>query len=300
VPASELEAALANDPEVASWFGELWRRSTFHDGAFSSVAVGGNPDAAGFHIAGGRPMRTAGEAIAGYGFLKRFGVSVGDDVSFLAGTTPLTVRIVGWYRETEDSGEILKYRIEALRAAEPGAVTDTYRLVAADGVSPATLASEIQRRAGSSLRVEPIDTTNDALDTFTLAIRVVALTLILMAGTNLLTSLLTTTRESARRVGVEEAVGFTPGQLMGQGAMAGVALALGAVVVAIPLGLLLYGKLSDAVGEGIGVGPGWSPMPTATQLALVAGIALVVSGGLGALAVGRLARRSPSELVRWE
>ena len=39
-----------------------------------------------------------------------------------------------------------------------------------------------------------------------------------MAGTNLLTSLLTTTTESARRVGVEQAVGFTPRQLIGQGA----------------------------------------------------------------------------------
>jgi putative ABC transport system permease protein len=300
VPVREVEASLAADPKVASWFGELWRRSTFHDGAFSSVAVGGDPDAAGFRIAGGRPMHAAGEAIAGYGFLQRFGVSVGDEVSFLAGTTPVTVRIVGWYRETEDSGEILRYRFESLLGADPGAAPDTYRLVAAPGTSPAALADEIQRRAGSSLRVEAIDTTDEALDTFTFAIRVVALILMLMAGTNLLASLLTTTRESARRVGVEEAVGFTPRQLVGQGAVAGATLALAAVVAGVPTGLLLFGKLSDLVGEGIGVGPGWTPMPAAIQLLLVAGLALVVSGGLGALASGRLTRRPVSELVRWE
>ena len=82
--------------------------------------------------------------------------------------------------------------------------------------------------------------------------------------------------------------------------MAGATLALAAVVAGVPTGLLLFGKLSDLVGEGIGVGPGWTPMPAAIQLLLVAGLALVVSGGLGALASGRLTRRPVSELVRWE
>jgi len=121
-----------------------------------------------------------------------------------------------------------------------------------------------------------------------------------MAGINLLTSMLTTTRESARRVGVEEAVGFTPRQLVWQGAVAGGTLALAAVVIGVPLGLLLFGNLSDLVSSGIGVGPGWMPMPAAGQLTLVVVIAVVVSGGLGALAVARLARRPAAELVRWE
>jgi putative ABC transport system permease protein len=300
VPSAQIEAAIAGARKVDVWFSELWRRSTFHDGAFSSIAVGGKADDARFRIAGGRPMRTVGEAIAGYGFLKRFGVSVGDQISFLASTTPLTVRIVGWYRETQDSGEILRYRIESLAAAEPGVTPDTYRLVAAPGTSRASLADEIQRRVGSSARVEPIDTSSNSLDTFIFAIRLVALILILMAGTNLLTSLLTTTRESARRVGVEQAVGFTPRQLIGQGAVAGATLGLAAVVVGLPLGLLIFGTLSDLVSDGIGVGPGWMPMPTAGQLIVVSLTALTLSAGLGALAVQRLARRPAADLVRWE
>jgi len=297
---ADVEAALAADPHVDAWYSEVWRRSTFNDGAFSSVAIGGSPDDARFRIAGGRPMRTAGEAIAGYGFLQRFGVSVGDEITFLAGTTPLTVRIVGWYRETEDSGEMLQYRMETLSAEEPGTAPDVHRVVGTKGTSPNTLAADIQQRVGAGVKTEAIDTSGDALDTFIVAIRLVALILILMAGINLLTSLLTTTRESARRVGVEEAIGFTPRQLIGQGAMAGVTLGLVAVVVGVPLGLLLFGTLSNLVSDGIGVGPGWMPLPTAGQLTLVTLIALAVSAGLGALAVGRLARRPASELVRWE
>jgi putative ABC transport system permease protein len=245
-------------------------------------------------------MRSAGEAIAGYGFLKRFGVSVGDEIRFLAGTTPLTVRIVGWYRETEDSGEMLQYRMETLTAQRPGTTPDVYRVTGAKGTTPQALAGELQQRADSSVRVEPIDTSGDALDTFIVAIRLVAFILILMAGINLLASMLTTTRESARRVGVEEALGFTPRQLIVQGAMAGAALGVAAVVVGVPLGLFLFGTLSDLVSSGIGVGPGWMPMPTVGQLTLVTLIALASAAGLAALAVERLAHRPAAELVRWE
>jgi putative ABC transport system permease protein len=298
--AADIEAALDADPEVDAWYSEVWQRSTFDDGAFSSVAIGGEPDDARFRIAEGRPMRSAGEAIAGYGFLKRFGVSVGDEIRFLAGTTPLTVRIVGWYRETEDSGEMLQYRMETLTAQRPGTTPDVYRVTGAKGTTPQALAGELQQRAGSSVRVEPIDTSGDALDTFIVAIRLVAFILILMAGINLLASMLTTTRESARRVGVEEALGFTPRQLIVQGAMAGAALGVAAVVVGVPLGLFLFGTLSDLVSSGIGVGPGWMPMPTVGQLTLVTLIALASAAGLAALAVERLAHRPAAELVRWE
>jgi putative ABC transport system permease protein len=300
VPAAQVEAMLAADPNVEGWYTEVWRRSTFHDGAFSSIGIGGDPQQAPFRIAGGRPMRTAGEAIAGYGFLKRFGVSVGDEITFLAGTTPMTVRIVGWYRETEDSGEILQYRIETLSRAEPAVSPDIYRVTGANGISPTALADEISARAGSGVRVEPLDTSSDSLDTFTVAIRLVAVILILMAGANLLTSLLTTTRETARQVGVEEAIGFTPRQLVGQSAAAGAALGLAAVVVGLPVGLLLFGTLSDVLSEGIGVGPGWMPMPAVGQLVLLTVAAVLLSAALGALAVARLARRPAAELVQWE
>jgi hypothetical protein len=73
-----------------------------------------------------------------------------------------------------------------------------------------------------------------------------------------------------------------------------------AVLVGVPLGVWLFGVLSDLVSEGIGVGPGWMPPPAATQLAVLAVTAVVVAASLGALAVARLARRPAAELVRWE
>jgi putative ABC transport system permease protein len=285
---------------VATWFSEVSRRSTLQDGAFLSMAIGGDPSTAGFRIAGGRAMATAGEAIAGYGFLHRFDVAVGDQVRFLAGTTPIDVTVVGWYRETEDTGEVLLYRLETLTAADPTAVPGVVRATAAAGTDPAALGARIADALGPAVRVEVIDTGTDDLDAMTAVLRLVALLLLVMAVANLLTTLLTSTRESARRIGVQQAVGFTPRQLVGEGAVAGAVLGLLAVVVGVPLGLVMFRLLSDLVSEAVGVGPGWMAAPALASVAVLALVAVAVAAAVGALASARLARRPAAELLRWE
>ncbi len=300
LPRDEVEATLATTPGAGTWFSEVARRSTLDEGAFLSVAVGGDPAAAAYDIAGGRSMRAAGEGIAGYGFLERFGVSVGDEVKVLAGTTPVTVEIVGWYRETEDSGEVLRYRLETLSRAEPGVVADVYRVDATDGVSRADLGTALGERLGPEARVEVLDTGIEDLEPLMVVLRLIAVVLVVMAGTNLLSTLLTSSRESAGRIGVQLAVGFTPRQMKAQGAASGAALGVVATVVGVPLGLWIFRAMSDAVSTGIGVGPGWMPAPSPLAAAVLVVGAIVVSAGLGALAVARVARRPASDLVRGE
>lgn len=300
VPAADVEAALADTPGVASWYSEVPRRSTLDEGAFLSVATGGPPEAAAFHIASGRPLTSPGEAIAGYGFLQRFGVSVGDRVEVLAGTTPITVEIVGWYRVTEDTGEILRYRLEDLTAAEPGTDPELYRVTAADGVPPATLAATLTDRLGPEVGIELLDTGTADLAPLIVVLRLVAAVLLVMAGVNLLTTLVTANRESSGRIGVQLAVGFTPRQLMAEGAAAGAALGIVAAVVGVPLGLLLFGALADVVSGSLGVGPGWMPAPAAWAVVLLVVAAVAVAAGIGALAVTRIARQPASDLLRRE
>lgn len=300
VPRDEVEAVLDTTPGAGTWFSEVSRRSTLDEGAFLSVAIGGDPDAAAYQIAEGRSMRAAGEGIAGYGFLERFGVSVGDEVEVLAGTTPVTVEIVGWYRETEDSGEVLSYRLETLAEAEPGVVVDGYRISATDGVPPTDLGDALAARLGPRVRVEILDTGVEDLEPLMMVLRLIALVLMLMAGTNLLSTLLTSSRESAGRIGVELAIGFTPRQVKAQGAASGAALGVVAAVVGVPLGLWIFRTMSDAVSTGLGVGPGWMPAPSPLASAVLVVGAVAVSAGLGALAVARVARRPASDLVRAE
>ena len=96
------------------------------------------------------------------------------------------------------------------------------------------------------------------------------------------------------------AVGFTPRQIKAQGAVSGAALGVVAAVVGVPLGLWIFRAMSDEVSTGLGVGPGWMPAPSPLAAAVLVVGAIVVSAGLGALAVARVARRPASDLVRGE
>ena len=294
------EAALASTAGVDRWFSEVERRSTLDEGAFLSVATGGDPAAADYRIAGGRSMVAAGEGIAGYGFLERFGVSVGDEVDIRAGTAPLHIRIVGWYRDTEDSGEVLRYRMATLQAAEPGVTPTSYRVVLDDGADADSVGASLVARLGGNARYEILDTGVADMAPMLLALRLVALVLLLMAGVNLLSTLLTSTREAAGRIGVELAIGFTPGQLRRQGAVTGLATGALAAVVAVPLGYWVFGLLADAVSTSLGVGPGWMPAPGVASVAVLVIAALAASAALGALAVARSSRRPASDLLRRE
>ncbi len=300
VPADEVEATLADTPGVGAWFTEVPRRSTLNDGAFLSVATGGDPAAAAYRIAGGRPMAGAGDAIAGYGFLQRFGVSVGDTIEVLAGTTPVTVKIVGWYRDTEDSGEVLRYRLETLAAAEPGVAADLYRVTVTGDTTPQALSEALVDRLGPAARTEILDTGVADLAPLMVVLRLISVVLLVMAGANLLSTLLTSNRETARRVGVQLAVGFTPKQIMVQGAVVGATLGIVAAVVGVLGGLWVFRVLSDVVSTSIGVGPGWMPQPDLRAVLSLVVLAVVVAAGLGALAIARIARRPASDLVRGE
>lgn len=296
----DVERAIRSTPGVAATYPEVERRSTLDGGAFLSAAVGGDPTDAPFRIAGGEPLTRRGEAIAGYGFLQRFDVAVGDTVDVLVGTSPLHVRIVGWYRDTEDSGEILRYRLEDLQTAEPDVVPGVYRVVLSPGADRHAVADALGAALGPQARIELLDTGAADMAPLLAVLDLVAGLLLAMAGVNLLSTLLTSQREVAGRIGVQIAVGFTPRQVVAQAAVSGAALGLGAVVLGVPLGLLVFRQLSDVVSEGIGVGPGWMPTPGLAGLAVLAIGAVAVSAALGALSVRSVVRRPTADLVRGE
>lgn len=294
------QRALSVTPGVERWYGDLPRRSTFRDGAFLSIATGGDPAAAGFWIAEGRPLASPGEAIVGYGFMRRFGVTVGDRVEFRAGTTPIDVEIVGWYRDTEDSGEILRYRIEDLAASEQNAAAEVYRVTVAAGADASAVGQALAAALGADTRIEVLDTGRSDIEPLMIVLRLIAIVLFLTAGTNLLSTLLTSSRESAQRMGVELSLGFTPRQLVGHGAVAGTLLGVIAAALGVPIGLVVFRVLADEVSKGIGAGPGWLPAPAAALGLAVAATAVVLSALLGAVAAQRIARRPAADLVRGE
>jgi putative ABC transport system permease protein len=278
----------------------LERRSIFEGHAFRSRAMSGVIGDHGFEIGRGRAPSRLGEAMVGFGFLKEYGIEVGDTIDFAAGSTPVRVTITGWYRETDDSGRILVYGLDTLRAGEPGATSDSWQVVARRGISGDALAAALGSRLGTGVRVMPRSVGDVGLGTFKAAMAIVALLVALVAGAQLLATTVASARERARDVGVLRAVGATTKGLLGQHALTAALLGMVAVVVGLPLGLALFRLLSDAVSEGIGVGPGFGGSPTAAAAGIIAVLTVVFAAGIGALAVAGLVRRPASELVRWE
>jgi putative ABC transport system permease protein len=168
------------------------------------------------------------------------------------------------------------------------------------GSDAAAVGAALAERVGPDARAEVLDTGRSDIEPLMMVLRAIAAVLFLTAGINLLSTLLMSSRESARRTGVELSIGFTPRQLIWQGAVAGAVLGLVAVVIGVPLGLVVFRVLADAVSTGIGVGPGWMPAPGAGLVSVIAAVALVLSAVLGSVAVRRIATRPAADLVRGE
>ncbi|GFJ92107.1 ABC transporter permease [Phytohabitans rumicis] len=234
---ADLPAILSAMPAAAGWYSQVDRRTTLGEETFLSRAIGGDPDDAGFVVREGQPLRAAGEALAGYGFLRRFGLDVGDTVHIRAGETPLTLRIVGWYTETEDTGEVLMYRAEML----PGATPDAYLVVAQPGSTPEALAVALRDRLGPAVTVRARESDPDELGAFTNSLLAMAVLILVVSLANLAAALLSGARERSRVLGVLRTVGFTVRQTVAQSATGGAALGLVAGVVGLPAGLLALG-----------------------------------------------------------
>jgi putative ABC transport system permease protein len=190
--------------------------------------------------------------------------------------------------------------METLVAADADAVPDSYRIVVTPGHPVGDVGAALVARLGPGVRVELLDTGVSDLAPMLNVLRIVALILVVMAAVNLLTTMLTTNRQAAGRIGVELAIGFSARQIVSQAAVAGAAIGAAAAIVGLPLGYVTFRVLADAMSRGVGVGPGWMPMPGWTTAAVVASVAVVVSAGVGAIAVVGLARRPASELLHRE
>jgi putative ABC transport system permease protein len=232
--------------------------------------------------------------------LERLDKRVGDTVNLAIDDHTIPLTIVARYGETEDSGEVLQLRWETIESLFPGAQPEIYRVVAADGVSRTQLAADLATRFGPNTSVQPLVVDTDDLDAFGVAFWLVATLVLVVALANLGSTILLGVRERLRDFGVLRAIGFTPAQLVASTAISTGALTAVAILIAVPLGLWLNEAFQRGVGEAIGYGPelGAPPDAVVTTAAIVA-IALVAVG-IGTLTCVRSAKRSASELIRYE
>ncbi|HET9443946.1 MAG TPA: FtsX-like permease family protein, partial [Acidimicrobiales bacterium] len=119
--AEAIPGVLDGEDGVASWATEADQDLALGDEGFLGIAMDGDVARAGYDVVEGRMFTGPGEAVAGWGLLNRFGLDVGDRVTVEANGRPIGLTIVGWYRESEDTGEILRFPLADLRTVRPDA-----------------------------------------------------------------------------------------------------------------------------------------------------------------------------------
>lgn len=287
-------AALTESPGVKAWYSDNDVKASVDGRPFLARVMGGPPAAADFAVRRGQPLRNPGEAIVGYGFMREFGVGVGDQVTLSLQGSRIPLTIVGWYSETEDSGVVLRLREESLPPSAVSSSTDV-RIVAAEGIDGRDLALQIGERFG--VRAGWLTVENDLAE-FISAAKVMALVIAAVVIAHVLASLVTSARERARDFGVLRAIGFTNRQLVGQGAAGAALLALGAVAVGLPLGWLLNAASGDLLSKELGAGPGLTVGPPIAPVVVAAVMIVMTAMLIGAIAARTVVRRPTATLVR--
>jgi|GEM_PF-2501988 len=299
VAPATVETALRQTPGVAGWWSETERRGSYDNQTFRVRALGGQA-LPGYSVGAGRLPAGPGEVAVGYGLLDELGLRVGQTATVEIAGVARPVHVVGWYRTGEDTGRVFAMRLADLRAIDPAAAPDQYRMTVSSGSSPDAVKSALADRLGDGveLKTQSVEVSGRAV--IEAVTTLIAGVLVLIALANMLHALLASNRESARDIGIVGALGCTPRQLVSQSALAATALAALATAVGLPLGLLAFRVQSDVVARDIGLGPGFGLMPSAGFLVALVAATLTLAAATGAAAARGLAHRPPGELLRWE
>ncbi len=286
MPASEVRALLAAEPQVRTVVGRRWvaARSAGSAADFTAFALDGEIQTLASSVIEGRLFAGAGEAIVGQALMDALGVRVGDPLRLLVDGKPLDLTVVGRIVELDHDGKAVLFGLDTYRAQiDPAAEPTEFLVRTASGAFLPGVMNRLRSASGGRMDAWPQDLgAEDDVAKIRAILVVLNLALVAIAVVNLLSTTMLGVRERFRDLGILKAVGLTPRQVIG-GVLVGVgAVAVVAVVAGIPLGLAatrgLYDELGRQTGNGVGLGvmPGWldlaALLPVVVVLALLGGI----------------------------
>jgi putative ABC transport system permease protein len=227
------------------------------------------------------------------------GWELGEELNVEIDGQPLEVTLVGWYRETEDTGEVLQIRMEDYERVHPD-VPPGYAVTGTAGTTPQTVAASLTDAFGETARVVVNQPDADQLRPFTVALSVMTALIGSVALAHIIAAAVTASRERARRLGILRAVGVDNRGLVTEVASYATVVALAGIAVGLALGWVAQQALGDLLTTALGAGPGLTIGPSAAQVVVAA--AAVLSLGVAAAVTASLPvlRRPTHELVRAE
>jgi putative ABC transport system permease protein len=257
----------------------------------------------GYPMVSGHWYDGPGQADVPLGFLEAAGKKVGDTITISYAGHRIPVRIAGDVFDPDNNGIVILTGWQTLAGADPGLAPSEYAIGLRPGTNPWAYAHSFGLRSRPGRRYATgINDTGPVFPEVIILIGALMSLLVIAAALGVVSTILMSTRERVRDLGVFKAVGMTPRQAIAMVTcwVAGTGLAAG--VIAVAAGITLHRYLITLVasfrGNGVpasflDVYGGWEAAGLAA-----AGLAIAVAGAL--LPAGWAARIPAASALRAE
>lgn len=299
MPDAQARAILDARPEVESYLAVYGWGGRIGSQGFDLRAAEGDLNNPRWAVREGRMPEDRNEATISTRLADRLGLDVGDRANvMIAGESGqvISIQIVGRY--VDANGESMFVTRDVL---PPDEEPTDYMIKTVPGTNNRQFANALIAASGGYMDPDVLDETiGEVRDQFRSVLLGLNAVLFVIAGLNLLASLLLSIRERRRDFAILKTVGFTPGQIA-QSVFAGSAtLALIALISGLPLGLIATRLMFDALSSAAGIGTGVGEMPGVLWLAPLVPGAIAIAALATVLPARRAAGVQVAEALRYE
>jgi len=273
---TEVRHFIEERPEVVGYYGELQANFQFpsEEEILQAHFLQGDLEAFRFSLVEGRMLGAPDEAVVSYVLAREQSLRPGDTMTVLLKEEPVTLQVVGIYRENLNLGRMLILPVEVLRRVQPAAMPSYYILKADSGVDVQALAAALESDAARALSVGEI-TLPKELVLLPQTLTILSLVLGGIAVVGIFNVAWMGVQERQREFGLLKATGLTPGQVT-LSVLAGVAvMALVGYGMGVAIGLPGIHLLFDLLGRGMGFGPMDALVDVLGEMLLLPGIVLL-------------------------
>jgi len=201
------------------------------------------------------------------------------------------LHIVGRTIEPDNNGDVLDFGLDAL--TDVGSAPQLqYNLVLKPGVSAAAARAKLLEASHDQLDVQTVTNPADGLGVVRVVIAVSVIVLAIIGLANLLTATAVGVRDHRHEVGVLEAMGLTPRQVMATLVVNTTILTAIGVTMGAAVGLVIAPRLINMQGKTSGIGSGIASRLGVVTIAEILAVALAIAMVTALLLARQITRRS--------
>ncbi|MGW8885276.1 ABC transporter permease [Streptomyces sp. NPDC055749] len=235
----------------------------------------------GDNLVRGRWFARAGEVVPAEGLMRLYHLDVGDTLDLRVGEEQTQLKIVGSF--THPDTDRLMLDAASLRSADGGLGQRPFSVIVTPGTDPAAYAAGLNEAAsGTGLYAEVSEPDFGDSLVFSSLFLLFSLFICGVAALGVLNSVVLSSRERSRDLGVLKAIGMAPRQVVLMMVTSMAALGIIGGVLGVPLGVLIHHGVVELTGDMTGGGMAASFIDVYTWPLLVlpalAGVVIAVLG----------------------